>query len=144
MLDALVSGTTDPEILADLARGQLRKKIPALREALVGRFEDEHALVIGQILAHIDSLDEAIDRLSADIEERTRPFAAELQLLTSIPGVKQRTAEVLIAEIGTDMSAFPTPKHLASWAGSARATTSPPANAAPDAPARAPNGSAER
>src|SRR6201993_3905646 len=67
MLDALVSGTTDPGILAELARGQLRKKIPALREALVGRFEDEHALVIGQILAHIDFLDEAIDRLSADI-----------------------------------------------------------------------------
>ena len=116
MLNALVSGTTDPNVLAELARGQLRKKIPALREALVGRFEDEHALVIGQILAHIDFLEEAIDRLSADIEERMLPFAAQRDLLMST-GVKQRTAEVLIAEIGVDMTAFKTPKHLASWAG---------------------------
>jgi transposase len=116
MLDALVSGTTDPVVLADLARGQLRKKIPALRDALEGRFEDEHALIIGQILAHIDFLDEAIDRLSAEIEDRIRPFARQRDLLMTIPGVKQRAAEVLIAEIGVDMSAFPTPKHLASWA----------------------------
>jgi transposase len=117
MLDALVSGTTDPEVLAELAKGKLRKKIPALREALVGRFEDEHALVVSQILAHIDFLDEAIDRLSDEIEERIAPFAPQRELLMSIPGVKQRSAEVLIAEIGVDMTAFPTPKHLASWAG---------------------------
>ena len=116
MLDALVTGTTNPVVLADLARGQLRKKIPALQAALVGRFEDEHTLVVGQILAHIDFLDEAIDRLSAEIEERIRPFAAQRDLLMTIPGVKQRAAEVLISEIGVDMSAFPTPKHLASWA----------------------------
>ena len=72
--------------------------------------------MVGQILAHLDFLDEAIDRLSAEIEERIRPFAAQRDLLMSIPGVKQRTAEVLISEIGVDMSAFPTPKHLASWA----------------------------
>jgi transposase len=117
MLDALVTGTTDPAVLADLARGQLRKKIPALKEALVGRFEAEHALVVGQILAHIDFLDEAIERLSDAIEEQIRPFAAQRDLLMTIPGVRQRAAEVLIAEIGVDMSAFPTPKHLASWAG---------------------------
>ncbi len=116
MLDALVQGTTDPNVLADLARGQLRKKIPALREALVGRFHDEHALIVGQILAHIDFLDEAIDRLSCEIEEQIAPFAAQRDLLMSIPGVKQRAAEVLISEIGVDMTAFPTPKHLASWA----------------------------
>jgi transposase len=116
MLDALVSGTTDPDVLAELARGQLRKKIPALREALVGRFRDEHALIVGQILAHIDFLDEAIDRLSVEIEEQIRPFAPQRDLLMTIPGVKQRAAEVLIAEIGVDMSAFLTPKHLASWA----------------------------
>ena len=74
MLDALVAGTTDPRVLADLARGQLRKKIPALREALVGRFDDEHALIVGQILAHIDFLDEAIARLSDEIEEQIAPF----------------------------------------------------------------------
>jgi transposase len=116
MLDALVTGTSDPKVLADLARGQLRKKIPALQEALVGRFEDEHALIVGQILAHIDFLDEAIERLSDEIEEQIRPFAPQRDLLMTIPGVKQRTAEVLIAEIGIDMSTFPTPKHLASWA----------------------------
>jgi transposase len=116
MLDALVSGTTDPVVLADLARGQLRKKIPALREALVGRFADEHALIVGQILAHIDFLGEAIERLSAEIEEQVRPFAKQRDLLMTIPGVKQRAAEVLIAEIGVDMSVFLTPKHLVSWA----------------------------
>ena len=117
MLDALVSGTTDPDILAELAKGKLRKKIPALREALVGRFDTEHALIVSQILAHIDFLDEAVDRLSAEIEERIAPFARQRDLLITIPGVNQRTAEVLIAEIGVDMNAFPTPKHLASWAG---------------------------
>jgi len=117
MLDALVAGTTDPAILADLSRGVLRKKIPALREALEGRFDSEHTLIVGQILAHIDFLDEAINRLSVEIEERIRPFAAQRDLLMRIPGVKQRTAEVLIAEIGVDMTTFPTPKHLASWAG---------------------------
>src|SRR5919109_1360209 len=79
--------------------------------------EAEHALIVGQILAHIDFLDEAVDRLSDAIEEQIAPFARQRDLLMTIPGVKRRTAEVLIAEIGVDMSAFPTPKHLASWAG---------------------------
>jgi transposase len=117
MLDALVAGTTDPAVLADLARGRLRPKIPMLREALEGRFDTEHALIVSQILAHLDFLDEAIARLSAEIEERIAPFARQRELLMTIPGVQQRTAEVLIAEIGVDMTAFATPKHLASWAG---------------------------
>jgi transposase len=117
MLDALVAGTTDAMVLADLAKGKLRTKIPALREALEGRFDTEHVLIVSQILAHIDFLDEAIERLSDAIEEQIAPFARERDLLMTIPGVKRRTAEVLIAEIGVDMSAFPTPKHLASWAG---------------------------
>ncbi|MDT7554314.1 MAG: transposase [Pseudonocardiales bacterium] len=116
MLDALVAGTTDPVVLADLARGLLRKKIPALQEALEGRFSAEHSLIVSQILAHIDFLDESIDRLSAEIEQRIAPFAAQRDLLMSIPGVRQRAAEVLISEIGVDMSIFATPKHLASWA----------------------------
>ena len=74
MLDALVAGTTDPELLAELARGKLRKKIPALREALEGRFEPLHALLIGAILAHLDFLDEQIDLLSNAIEEQIAPF----------------------------------------------------------------------
>jgi transposase len=83
----------------------------------VGRFDTEHALIVGQILVHIDFLDEAIDRPSEAIEEQIAPFARQRDLLMTIPGVKQRTAEVPIAEIGVDMSAFPTPKHLAPWAG---------------------------
>lgn len=117
MLDALVSGTTDPEVLADLAQGKLRKKIPALRDALHGRFEPLHAILVSSILAHLDFLDEQIAMLSDAIDEVVAPFAAARELLQSIPGVGQRTAEVIIAEIGTDMTAFPDAGHLASWAG---------------------------
>jgi transposase len=85
MLDALVAGTTDPTVLADLARGRLRAKLPALREALEGRFDDEHSVIVSQILAHIDFLDEAIDRLSDEIEARIRPFARQRELLMTIP-----------------------------------------------------------
>jgi transposase len=117
MLDALVSGTTDPEVLADLAKGRLRQKLPALREALEGRFNSLHALLIGAILAHLDFLDEQIDRLSDAIGEQIAPFEAAVELLTTIPGVQRRTAEVIIAEIGPDMTVFPSARHLASWAG---------------------------
>jgi len=117
MLDALVSGTHDPDVLAELARGTLRKKIPALREALQARFTGHHALLIGQMLAQIDFLDETIATLSERIAELTRPFSRELELLDTIPGIDQRAAEMLLAEIGPDMSRFPTEHHLASWAG---------------------------
>ena len=117
MLDALVAGTTDAEILADLAKGRMRAKIPALREALQGRFEAHHALVIGAILAHLDFLDEQIARLSDAIEEQLGPFATGVDLAASLTGVARRTAEVMVAEIGVDMSIFPTAGHLASWAG---------------------------
>jgi transposase len=117
MLDALVAGTTDPEVLAELALGKLRKKLPALREALMGRFDAQHALIVSAILAHLDFLDEQIQMLSDGIEEQLVPFAPALKLLCTIPGVQQRTAETIIAEIGTDMSRFPSDRHLASWAG---------------------------
>jgi transposase len=117
MLDALVQGTTDPELLAELARGKLRPKIPALREALEGHFEPLHAVLIGAILGHLDFLDSQIQEISSAIEEQMRPFAKQAELLCTIPGVQQRTAEILIAEIGVDMSQFPTAGHLASWAG---------------------------
>jgi len=117
MLDALVEGTTDPEILAELARGRLRAKIPALKEALEGRFDHLHAVWIGAILGHLDFLDEQIANLSEAIGEQIAPFAKAVELLCTIHGVQRRTAEVIIAEIGVDMSIFPTAKQLASWAG---------------------------
>ncbi len=117
MLDALIAGTTDPQVLAELAKGALRRKIPALREALEGRFDRHHALWISAILNHIDFLDEQIDALSEAIEEEIRPFAPVVELLCSIPGIAHRGAECIIAEIGVDMSVFATEKHLASWAG---------------------------
>jgi transposase len=118
MLDALVDGTTNPEVLADLALGKLRAKIPALKEALRGRFEAHHALVIGAILSHIDFLDEQINGLSDAIEAELGPTGASaVRLASSITGVGARTGEVMVAEIGSDMSIFPTAGHLASWAG---------------------------
>lgn len=117
MLAALIEGTTDPEILADLAKGRLRAKIPDLREALEGRFDHLHSVWVGAILAHVDFLDEQIAGLSEAIEEQIAPFESAVELLRSIPGVQRRSAEVIVAEIGTDMSRFPSAKHLASWAG---------------------------
>src|SRR5207302_8213538 len=117
MLEALVAGTTDPAVLAELARGRLRKKLPALREALEGRFSDEHALVVSSILAHLDFLDEQIERLSDAIEQAIAPFASVVELLCTIPGVQRRTAEVIVAEIGVDMSQVTSAGHLVSWAG---------------------------
>jgi transposase len=110
--DALVGGTTDPEVLAELARGRLRSKLPALRDALEGCLFSHHALMVGKTLAHIDYLDE----LSAEVERVIAPFSKKVELLDTIPGVDRKTAETLIAEIGTDMGQFPTHRHLASWA----------------------------
>jgi transposase len=117
MLEALVRGTTDPEVLAELARGKLRAKLPALRQALHGRFRPHHAFLVSQLLAHLDYLDETITTLSERIEEIIVPFADELARLDTIHGVGRRTAEVLIAELGVDMNQFPSDRHLASWAG---------------------------
>jgi transposase len=117
MLDALCSGTHDPEVLADLAKGRLRGKLPALREALEGRFRGHHALIVSQLLAHVDFLDESIETLSGRVDVVIAPFAEKVALLDTIPGVDKRTAELLLAEIGPDMSQFPTHRHLASWAG---------------------------
>jgi len=117
MLTALVEGTTDPAVLADLAQGKLRHKLPALREALTGHFRPHHALLVSQLLAHLDYLDEALTVLTTDIEAALRPFASEAARLDAIPGVGPRTAEILIAELGVDMRQFPTARHVASWAG---------------------------
>ena len=117
MLAALIEGSAGPEALAELAKGRLRTKIPALREALNGRFNANHALIVGEILAKLDYLDEAVARLSDAIEEQCRPFEAEIDLLDTIPGVDRRCAEAMIAEFGVDMSRFGDAHRLASWAG---------------------------
>lgn len=117
MLDALVAGTHDPAVLADLARGRLRAKLPALREALAGRFHSYHRVLVSELLAHLDYLDEAVERLTAEVARVIAPFEEAVSLLDTIPGVNRRTAEVLLAEIGPDMSRFASAAHLASWAG---------------------------
>jgi transposase len=116
MLAELCEGRNDPEALAELARGKLRRKLPELRRALTGRFSSHHALIVSHLLSHIDYLDESIDALSGEIEERLRPLERELELLTTIPGVGVRTAEVILAELGADMDRFPDHRHAASWA----------------------------
>jgi transposase len=116
MLGALIAGTTDTEVLADLALGRLRKKIPALREALTSRFSGHHAVIVASILSKLDFLDELITRLTAEIEKAIAPFAHQVELLDTIPGIDQRTAQGLLAEIGTDMSVFASAARLASWA----------------------------
>jgi transposase len=119
ILAELLAGNTDPAVLAELARGKLRAKIPQLEQALAGRMRAHHRELVALHLSHVDFLDEAIDGLSARIAEQTRPVEAELRRLETIPGVKRRTAEVLAAEVGVTMAPFPTAQHLASWAGMA-------------------------
>ncbi len=116
MLDALLSGSRDPEVLAELAKGKLRKKLPALQRALVGNFQPHHALIVSQILAHLDYLEEMIAMLSEEVEQRLAPFANKGELLCTIPGVSERTSQVIIAEFGPDMSRFSSDRHAASWA----------------------------
>jgi transposase len=117
MIEALVAGTRDPEVLAEMARGRMRAKIPQLKEALLGRFGPHHALVAARMLARIDHAEEVITELSAQIAEAIAPWEHLVALLITIPGVGRRVAEVIIAEIGPDMERFPTSAHLASWAG---------------------------
>jgi transposase len=117
MLEALVRGATDGTALAQLARGRLREKIPQLEQALAGQFGPHHRFLIAQQLAHIDFLDAALERVSAEIGERLCPFEPELERVQTLPGVGRRTAEILVAEIGTDLTRFPSARHLASWAG---------------------------
>jgi transposase len=117
ILEALVAGTVDATALAQLARGRLREKIPQLEQALAGQFGPHQRFLIAEQLAHIDFLDATLERLSGAIGERLRPFEAEVERLQTIPGLGQRTAETLLAEIGADLNRFPTARHLASWAG---------------------------
>jgi transposase len=117
MLEALIAGERDVSVMAELARGRMRSKRAELEEALRGHFLPHHSFLLTEHLSHIDYLDEAIDRVSQAIEEHLADEQEAIALLDTIPGVSQRTAEILIAEIGTDMSRFPSAQHLASWAG---------------------------
>ena len=122
MIEMLISGHADPAALAELAKGRMRSKIPALTEALESRWQPHHTVVARRIMAHIDFLDSTIAELSDEIVERLRPFESLISLWTTIPGVSTLTAQVMIAEIGADMDRFPTAGHLASWAGVAPAS----------------------
>ena len=117
MLAALLDGHMDAAAMAQLAQGKLRAKIPQLEQALVGQFGAHQRFMIAQQLVHIDTLDEIIARVSVEIAERVHPFAQEIAQLDSITGVGQRTAEAVVAEVGVDMTRFPTADHLTSWAG---------------------------
>jgi transposase len=117
MLAALSAGVTDPAALADLARGSLRNKIPQLERALTGRMDAHQRFLIAQQLAHIDFLEAAIAQVSAEIAARLADVEDAIARLDTIPGVGRHVAEALVAEIGSDMSRFPTAHHLASWAG---------------------------
>ena len=116
MIDALIAGQRDPQILADMAKGRMRSKIDRLEDALAGRFNEHHALLCTAMLARIDHADKTIDMLTTQIEHLLDPHEAAVTLLIGIPGVSHRTAQVILAEIGTDMSRFPSAGHLASWA----------------------------
>jgi transposase len=117
MMRALIDGHADPDALAELAKGKLRRKLPELRKALEGRFHAHHAFLLERMLAHIQDLEDDIQAISGQVEQQIAPFEEAVQLLRTIPGVERRTAEVIIAETGGDMSVFPSAKHLASWAG---------------------------
>jgi transposase len=117
MLEALLAGTTDPTLLADWAHGRLREKRSQLEQARVGILRPHPRFLLTELLGQIDSLDAAIERGSEEIGRRLQEEEESLASLDSIPGVSRRTAEVLLAEVGTDLQRFPTAKHLASWAG---------------------------
>jgi transposase len=117
ILQRLLEGETDARALADLARGKLRAKREALAQAVVGRLEAHHVFLLREQLAHLEYLDAAIARVDAELAARLAAEHEAIALLETIPGVGQRTAEVLVAEIGTDLARFPSAAHLASWAG---------------------------
>ena len=117
MLEAILAGERDVATLADLARGRLRTKRDQLKEALEGRVTAHHSFLLTEHLSTLEYLDEAIARVSGEIDQRLAADHEAIALLDTIPGVGQRAAEILLAEIGSDMSRFPSAKHLASWAG---------------------------
>lgn len=117
MMESLIAGERDPAVLAELAMGNMRRKRALLAQALTGRFNAHHAFLARAMLDRIDACTAMENRLSAQIDAAMQPFRHQLDLMVTIPGVGARTAEVLLAEIGGDMTRFPTAGDLASWAG---------------------------
>ena len=117
MIEALIDGKDDPIALSELAQGRLRAKLPQLEKALEGRVEAHHRLLLKQILAHIDFLEQQMEELLTEIEARMIPYKEFFDLLTTIPGIQLLTALTILSEVGTDLSTFPSSKHFASWIG---------------------------
>src|SRR3954453_9185446 len=117
MLAAMIAGERDPRVLADLAKGKMRAKIPQLTEALTESFDDHHARMARAILRRLELVEEALVELDDVIAGACRPWAHQLELLQTIPGVGEKVAQVILAETGGDMSRFPSAAHLAAWAG---------------------------
>lgn len=122
IIEAMIEGERDPVVLAQMAKSRMRTKIPQLEEALSGHFGDHHAFVSREIIDHIGFLDATIASLGAEISSLLRPYEAALRALCSIIGISEITVQVMIAEMGVDMSRFPTPGHLCAWAGFAPAS----------------------
>lgn len=116
MLEAMIAGERDSARLAQMAHGTMRRKIPLLTEALTGHFEEHHAFMAQAMLTRIDQLDVTIAQVSERVATAIEPFRAQVEQLKAIPGVQQRAAEDLVAEIGVDMGRFPTAQHLVAWA----------------------------
>jgi transposase len=117
MLDALVEGKATPTEMAELAKGKLRAKIPQLQLALEGSFQEHHQYLLRLQLSRLDAVEEDLADLDKRIQEKLRPYEAQIQLLDELPGVDRVLAAVIVAELGIDMSVFASPAHVASWAG---------------------------
>jgi transposase len=116
MMGALIAGERGPKVLAQMARGAMRGKIAALEEAFIGFFTDHHAFLLATMIARVDAIDADIAAMDAKIEAEIAPSAAAVAKLDEIPGINPVAAHVIIAEVGLDMTRFPTAGHLASWA----------------------------
>ena len=122
IIEAMIDGERDPRVLAQMAKSRMRAKIPQLEEALSGHFGPHHAVVCRQVIGHIDFLDQSIAALTAEIATLLVPFDVTVTIISSITGVSRITAEIMVAEMGVDMSRFPTAEHLCAWAGVAPAS----------------------
>lgn len=122
IIEAMIAGEKAPKALAEMAKSRMRAKIPQLEEALSGNFGSHHAAVCRRVIDHIEFLDESIAELTTEIATRVGPFEGAITIISSITGVSRTTAEVMVAEMGTDMSRFPTAAHLCARAGVAPAS----------------------